>query len=620
MKRITALILCSLLALGCLTACSSKPKPGQADNEILTYEPIDPKKTTLFVSTAGNDYVGEFNNEFMIRNPDVQVIVTTVTGGSGTSRPQADLVKNGDAPDIMFVGEGYFKPEEALEYFENLSANPVVQSYQTDALNRLAVNNNIYFLPGPSSITCMLYNNTLFEQYGWKVPKTFDEFVALCLQIREDSNGTIQPWNPNAKYETNFNAVTTAFVYEELFAGLENRSWYEEFCVGNETFAGHMEPYYEMLQTLIDNKIILEEHFSYSATTRGEEFQNGQIAMYNYSVGGTRSEIYDVQYMPFPSTTGENGYLVDNINVAVGVPVKEHTEAEKDAIQRYLEFFSSVDGQEIYIGANMMFSNVLNVPLNNAEYLSGIEDTIATGRYFSQLTFKSPDAASNISFTKDALAMTLGEKTGAECIADNDAHPFKTADVQEPETVATVAEDFTMLDTSFFIADMYREKAAADIGLIAHDITYRGNLMRIYAGELNADDVKSLKPRSFENKSTLIKASMTGQQLLDALTRITNYGTEYIRAIFAFSGLKCTVAPWAPHDEMYVSVALADGTAIDPNKLYSVAAWDGTIAPEYITEVTASYEGTWEELMTEMLAAKGTISPARDGRIKLVWN
>ncbi len=163
-----------------------------------------------------------------------------------------------------------------------------------------------------------------------------------------------------------------------------------------------------------------------------------------------------------------------------------------------------------------MFSNVKDVPLNNAEYLSGIEEAIAGGRYFSQLTFNSADAKSNILFTEDALAMTTGEKTGAQCIADNDAQPFKTQEVKTPETIAAAAEDFTVLETSFFIADVYREKTGADIGLIAHDVAYRGNMMRIYAGDLTADDVKALKPRSFENKSTLIKAAMTGEQLLDA--------------------------------------------------------------------------------------------------------
>lgn len=619
MKRTLALLLCAIIALG-LSGCGDKKTVGMADNEIVTYNKVDPKKTTLFISTTGNDYISNLNRAFEQANPDVQIETIVMTLGAGTSRPMANQVINGDAPDIMYVAAGAFTPDESEKYFENLSSNAIVQRYQNEALNRIAANGNIYFLPGPSSITCMLYNNTLFEQYGWQVPKTFDEFVALCLKIREDTNGTVQPWNPNAKYETNFNAVTTAFVYEELFGGVENRRWYNEFCAGRETFAGHMEPYYEMIQTLIDNKIILEEHFSYSATTRGNEFKAGQIAMYNYTVGSTQSKEYDIQYMPFPSTKGDKGYLVDNINTTVGVPKKEHTKEEKDAINRYLEYFTSAEGQKVFIGENMMFSNVKDVPLNNAEYLMGIEEAIAQGRYFSQLTFASPSAASNISLTKDAKAMLLGEKTAAECVAANDAQPFKTgAAAALPETIATVAENFTMLETSFYFADMYREKAGADIGLIAHNAQYRGNLIRMYKGPLNADDVKAFKPRSFDNKTTLVKASMTGKQILDALAHIAHFD-KAADAIYAFSGLKCKVAPWKPMGEKYLEVALADGKKLDENRLYTVAFWGGTVYDEYITEILETYEGTFEQLLTERLQQDKTIAPAKDGRITLVWN
>ncbi|MDD3883269.1 MAG: extracellular solute-binding protein [Eubacteriales bacterium] len=619
MKRIAAFTLCLLLALS-PALCRAQTMNAKADDEILTYTPINEEKTTLLVGTNGNIYIRKLLAAFNERNPDIQAVEITMTTGTGTARPMANDVASGNAPDILFSAAGYFGAEQTLKYFQNLSDNPVVQHYQAEALERLVVNDNVYWLPGPSAITCMLYNNTLFQQYGWEVPKTFDEFVALCNQIRKDTDGTVQPWNPNAKYETNFNAVTTAFTYEELFGGLNNRRWYEDFCEGKETFAGHMEPYYEMLQTLIDNGILLEEHFSYSATTRGKEFIEGQIAMYNYQVGTTRSDIYDIRYMPFPCTVGDEGFLVDDINSVLGLPIREHTQAEQDAVQRFLEFYTSAEGQDIFINDTLMFSNVKDIPLNNADYLGGITEAVRDGRHFSQLSFSSPNTLSKVSFTNDAKAMLLGEKTAAQCIADIDAAPLKSINVQPPEAIVTVAEDFGILDTSMLMADMYREKARADIGLIPNNVVYRGNIMRIYSGGLNADDIKALKPRSFDNKAALIKVSMTGQQLLDALTHISGYGNVEERAVYAFSGLKCTIAPWAAQDEMYVSVTLADGSAIDAGKLYTVAIWQGTVSDEFITEVLETYEGTWEEFMTEMLKAKGTIAPARDGRITLLWN
>ena len=70
-----------------------------------------------------------------------------------------------------------------------------------------------------------------------------------------------------------------------------------------------MEPYYEMLQTLIDNDILREEHFSYSATARGKELSAGKIAMCNYAVSAFSGSEYEFDYMPFPTTVGEDGYI-----------------------------------------------------------------------------------------------------------------------------------------------------------------------------------------------------------------------------------------------------------------------------------------------------------------------
>ena len=112
---------------------------------------------------------------------------------------------------------------------------------------------------------------------------------------------------------------------------------------------------------------------------------------------------------------------------------------------------------------------------------------------------------------------------------------------------------------------------------------------------------------------------MTGQQILDALNAPVAYGEKPGDTIYAFSGLKCEVAPWNPLGEKYLSVALADGTPLETGKLYTVAFWGGTVNDEHITEVVETYEGTWEELMTARLQQLSTIAPAKDGRITLVW-
>lgn len=638
MKRTISVILCACMLCSCLAACGlaqltnsaasgvqqpTASKEGQADNEILTYTPIDKEKTTIYVSstvTNGEAILARLSEAFEKANPDINVINSVSTSGIGTSYPIVKDVLSGTTADILFVEAGRFTDGQTEQYFENLSANPVASNFEEEALDRVAVNNNLYFLPGPSEIHCMLYNATLFDEYGWTVPKTFDEFADVCVQIKNDTNGEVQAWNPNAKYENIFKGATTAFCYDELFGGVENRTWYNEFLAGNTTFAGHMEAYYDMLQTLIDKGILTEEYFDYSATTRGKDFADGKIAFYNVSVTALPQTDFEIKSIPFPSTSGEDGYVVDRIGCLVGVPIKEHTEAQNDAIQRYLEFFSSVPGQQDYIDNTLMISNVVSVPFNSGEVLAGVQSAISTGHHYSELTFAPSGQASNVQFRQDALAMLKDEKTATQCIADNDAQPFTSLDEDKTTKLAEITEEFTILDTSCFIADVYRETADADIGLIANNVVYRGNIVRLHKGDFTDADITSYKPRSFDNKATLIKVSMTGEQLLKALNDIPNYsGKNAANAIMAYSGLKCTVAPWNSVGEKYLSVTLADGSEIDPAKTYTVAIWDGAVDAQYYTEVLETCEGTWEEIMTAALTQKGTIAPANDGRITLVW-
>lgn len=622
MKR-TLKILLSVILLACMLAgCAEKPVIGRAANEIFTYKKLDPDKTTLVVSYTGNIYIGAFSNEFERLNPDIQVVCLDITGGNKRVTPARYWIYNGLAPDVMFWAGNLVSNEFISENFVNLSADSYSESYQSEALNSVAVDGNLYCLPCPSDAECMIYNKTLFEQYGWQLPTTFDEFVTLCDRITADTNGEVKPWNPNAKYSDEFSIVMQGFLYEELFAGVDNRKWYNDAMNGTSGTADHLTPMYNAMQTLIDHGILREEHFTYSATTRLNEFKAGQIAMINYKATDLNSDTYEFSFMPFPGTKGELGYVCKYYNAVVGVPKAERTKAVQDAIDRYLAFFSSEDGQRVFIGDSLQISNVKNVnpPENSA--LSALQPAMDEGHQFKLMDFCGADSRIRYQPTKDANLMCTGEKTAAECIADLEIIPSDNSSgsqTTEPETVATAEKDFTILETSFYIADMYREAAGADIAIIANNIAYRGNLMRVFAGALTPDFVSALLPRSLGNDTTLVKANMTGQQLLDALNDPMGANDKTGDCVYAFSGLKCEVAPWNPQGERMLSVTLADGTAVDPQATYSVAFWSGTVFDKYITGETEAIEGGWTDLMTAKLQKDGAITPSDDGRITLVW-
>lgn len=412
------------------------------------------------------------------------------------------------------------------------------------------------------------------------------------------------------------------FLYEELFGGTDNRAWFDSVIDGSERSAAHLKPMFDAVRTLIDHGILREEHFSYSATTRGNEFQAGKIAMINYRASGFASDTYEFGLMPFPCTSGNLGYVCKYYNAIVGVPKKENSAEVQDAIDRYLAFFSSEDGQKAFIGDTLQISNVKNVDSPQNSALSSLQPALDEGHQFTLLRFYGENRSINFQLTGDAKAMAIGEKTEDECLAAMDAaSSVKSESTQEviPEVIATAKTNFTILETSCYIADTYRETAGADIGIIANNIAYRGNLMRIFAGDLTAPHVNVLQPRSLGNDSELVKATMTGKQLLDALNDPVGADNQTGDCVYAFSGLKCEIAPWNAQGERILCATLADGTAIEPDKLYTVAFWDGTVFNQYVTEVIAVFDGSWVEMMTAKLQSDNVIAPADDGRITLIW-
>ena len=51
-----------------------------------------------------------------------------------------------------------------------------------------------YALPWTEAVSGLAYNKTMFDKYGWEVPVTMDDMLALCEQILSDTNGKVAPF------------------------------------------------------------------------------------------------------------------------------------------------------------------------------------------------------------------------------------------------------------------------------------------------------------------------------------------------------------------------------------------------------------------------------------------
>ncbi len=107
------------------------------------------------------------------------------SAGSG----RYDVVENNTIMLPGFVESGYVAPLDELkdQYDEFVDLNDLVPRY----LETNRVNDTLYGLPVFGESTFLMYRKDLFEEYGIKVPETFDEIEAAAQAIEDNTDGEI---------------------------------------------------------------------------------------------------------------------------------------------------------------------------------------------------------------------------------------------------------------------------------------------------------------------------------------------------------------------------------------------------------------------------------------------
>ena len=233
---------------------------------------------------------------------------------------------------------------------------------------------------------------------------------------------------------------------------------------------------------------------------------------------------------------------------------------------------------------------------------------------------------------------SLGTKTAAEVTAACDRAQKERLSAGEDAglySIGTAAADFTVLETAEYIADMFRRKTGAEIGLCCANTRnsgcntelYKGDILNFVAGAESSRSICYDLDRGFgyadpkdEIGSHLTKIAMTGADIRASLNEIYNESTTYPATYIVSSGLNIEFAPWAGAGNRVLSVTLADGSELEPERLYTVACWNGTVAPQRIAKVETVYEDTFLELFEAALKTDSPISPFQDGRFTLNWD
>lgn len=136
--------------------------------------------------------VAEVVDTWNAAHPDIQVKVEEPAGADDIVAKVLAAQRAGEGPDI-FAAE-YQKVPNLVLSGAGYDISDLIGDAQddfTDATWSLTtVGDAVYAVPQDTGPMVFLYRADIFEQHGWSVPTTFDEYAALAAEVRTELPGT----------------------------------------------------------------------------------------------------------------------------------------------------------------------------------------------------------------------------------------------------------------------------------------------------------------------------------------------------------------------------------------------------------------------------------------------
>lgn len=303
------------------------------------------------------EIIDKFNEE----NPDVVIEMNTVPdpGTVLTSR-----ISSGDIPVIFsdYPTQTQFKQKVANGYVQDLSDQEFLSNVNEFSLEMTKQEDGGYYaLPYSRNYIGVYYNQKMFEENGLEVPKTWEEFTAVCDKLQEAG---ITPIGMHGKDPGRvghlFQCATVAWApngVETIGAAANGEAKIE----GDAEFTN----VFEKMKTLLS--YANEDALALSDTTCYENFANGQYAMTitgSYARGTIQSINQDLQMgvFPLPNDTYEDTKCLSGIDAAICVSAQASDE-EKDAAYRFLAYLADTENAQTfcdYDGAPSCINGVVN--------------------------------------------------------------------------------------------------------------------------------------------------------------------------------------------------------------------------------------------------------------------
>jgi raffinose/stachyose/melibiose transport system substrate-binding protein len=345
MKKLTALLLTSALALLLLSGCGNNGSDSDGKVKIEFFQYKSEARDTF------NKLIAKFEKE----NPNIDVELV--------SPPEAETVlktrvaKN-DVPDIVAIGaNSTFADLSKAGVFAEVTNDPALNNVQpayVDMIHHVTESKKLYALPYAANADGVIYNKTLFKELGLTEPKTWKEFISVCEKIK--ATGKI-PF-----YFTLKDAWTALPAFNALAANTQEDKFFENRKVGKTTFE---KGYKEASQKFV--KLLSYGHkdmFGKGYADGNVAFAKGESVMYLQGIWAIpeikkANPKIELGVFPYPVTNDSSkNKLVSGVDLLLSI--SKRTEHPKEA-RKFVDFLLNPQNAKTYISEQNAFSAVKGV-------------------------------------------------------------------------------------------------------------------------------------------------------------------------------------------------------------------------------------------------------------------
>ena len=338
MKRRGKAALClgmtGVMAVGTmLSGCGKEQTNGKVKIEVVQYKP------------EAVDVFEELEKKFNETHDNIELVIDSPNDAMTILKTR--FIRE-DYPDIIGIGSdvnysNFLDSDMLMDISDFDGLDDIKEAYlKTDKEMEYVPMDGVYAMPYMANASGVLYNKDMFEEHGWTIPTTWDEFTALCERIEAEG---IQPLYFGFKDSWTCLAPWTA-----IAADLAPSDVCSEVNKGNTTFTDNYREVAEKEKALL--AYAQDNPAAYGYNDACTAFAKGESAMFvigSYAVPQIKSVNPDmnIDSFVFPASNNAEENVLNSGN-DLQFSIMKNCEHKEEAYE-VLRFFMEDENVQSYI-------------------------------------------------------------------------------------------------------------------------------------------------------------------------------------------------------------------------------------------------------------------------------